>query len=76
LTSVGAVGTGLDDVDFAKDVVALVELFDVAVDSGWTVVKTRVLRKLPDERTVVEAILVKAVEDAVVNKLPWDDELF
>ena len=64
LTSVGAVGSGLDDVDFVADVVALVELVDVVfpVDRGWAVVKTSVLRKPPDETTVVEAIVVKAVE--------------
>jgi hypothetical protein len=71
------VGSGLDDVDDVEDEVALVELADVVfpVDKGWTVVKTRVLRKPPDERTVVEAMVVKALEDGVMNPPFWD-ELF
>jgi hypothetical protein len=76
---VGAVGRGLDDVDEVEEVVALVELPDVAfpVAKGRTVVKTWVLRKVvstllgprpTDERIVV---VVTVVDPARLDELFW-----
>lgn len=72
-------GRGLDDVDEVEEVVALVELPDVAfpVDKGRTVVKTWVLRKvvstLPGPRPTDERIVVAVtvVDAARVDELLW-----